>query len=87
MILNLVQLNYLLKNNNIKKMKNLISFKEFKSAKEVSDYEVPDAAVKPAPNDKIWYYMKNSVNNGPLWGHKLKNQEKKNQVLGLRSKE
>ena len=67
-------------------MKNLKTYKEFKdkNCKETSDYEIPDSAVKPPPNDKVWNYVKDEIKNSPIWGFKLKKQEKINPIISDR---
>ncbi len=68
------------------KFKNyLADFKEFASSNsETGNYEAPYAAIIPAKNDKIWYYIKAAMLQGPRWGHKFKEQEWDNQHRGIR---
>lgn len=67
------------------KMKNLISYEEFKGNKsETSNYRIPFAAVEPPQNDKVWKYVKKEINKSPLWGIDAKNQESINRKKGDR---
>jgi len=62
-------------------VKHLITYKEFKNSNsETSNYETPKSAVKPQPADKIYAYVKNKVDNAPLWGLDMKSQEKDNAI-------
>jgi hypothetical protein len=66
----------------------LIDFKEYIDSKlEISNYEVPFAAVIPAKDDKIWHYIKNKISQGPKWGVDFKKQELDNQRKGQRDGE